>query len=160
MLWEWIGLGVGYFLLRQLLVGQREARAIVVVMIGLATAMSCSGLEQYFVSLPADRERYVLDPEGALRDAGVFAPPGSRQRMLFEQRVNSTEPMGTFMANSLAGFLAPRLVVTWAVCRCSGSPRKLRVAGVCPARPCWWRAVIDQSRAAALAVAAASRYWF
>jgi len=116
MLWEWIGLGVGYFLLRQLLRGQREARAIVVVMIGLATAMSCYGLEQYFVSLPADRERYAVDPEGALRDAGVFAPPGSRQRFLFEQRVNSTEPMGTFaLANSLAGFLAPWLVVTLGV---------------------------------------------
>jgi O-antigen ligase len=113
MLWEWIGLGVGYFLLRQLLRGQREARAIVIVMIGLAASMSCYGLEQYFVSLPADRARYARDPEGALREAGVFAPPGSRQRVLFEQRINSTEPMGTFaLANSLAGFLAPWLVAT------------------------------------------------
>ena len=36
-----------------------------VVMIGLAASMSCYGLEQYFVSLPADRERYATDPEGA-----------------------------------------------------------------------------------------------
>ena len=123
MLWEWIGLGVGYFLLRQLLRGQHKARAIVVVMIGLATAMSCYGLEQYFVSLPADRERYAVDPEGALRDAGLFAPPGSRQRFLFEQRVNSTEPMGTFaLANSLAGFLAPGWWPRWAsACRCISS---------------------------------------
>ncbi len=116
MMWEWIGLGVGYFLVRQLLVESREIRAIVVVMIGLAAALSCFGLEQYFISLPADQARWIKDPDGVLRNAGVVAPPGSRQRVLFEQRINSTEPMATFaLANSLAGFLAPWLVVTLGV---------------------------------------------
>ena len=109
-LWQWVGLATAFFLFRQLLRGQRELRALAAVMIALAVVESAYGLHQFLVTMPADRELFARDPEEALRLARVYAPPGSRERFLFGQRVNSTEPMGTFaLANSLAGFMAPWL---------------------------------------------------
>ena len=110
--WEWAGLGLGFVLLRQFIASDRELRALVVVMIALAVVLSAYGLFQFYVSLPAVTEQYDLDPDAALRAAGVVAPPGSAARLLFQERLKSTEPMATFaLANSLAGFLAPWLIV-------------------------------------------------
>ena len=111
-LWEWIGLGLSFLLVRQLVLGRREARAVVAVMAGLAVALAVYGLYQYFYSLPATRARYDRDPEGMLAEAGLDYPRGSRERELFEKRLHSVEPLGTFaLTNSLAGFLAPWLIV-------------------------------------------------
>lgn len=110
--WEWAGLGLAFVLLRQLIADDRELRALVVVMIALAVVLSAYGLFQFYVSLPAVREQYDRDPEAVLRAAGVVAPPGSPARLLFRERLKSTEPMATFaLANSLAGFLATWLIV-------------------------------------------------
>ena len=46
MLWEWTGLGLGFFLTRQLLGGPRQTRAMVAAMIALAVALSGYGLYQ------------------------------------------------------------------------------------------------------------------
>ncbi|HJT31692.1 MAG TPA: O-antigen ligase family protein, partial [Pirellulales bacterium] len=110
--WEWVGLGLGFVLLRQLIADDRELRALAVVMIALAVVLSAYGLFQFYVSLPAVREQFDRDPEAVLRAAGVVAPPGSPARLLFRERLKSTEPMATFaLANSLAGFLATWLIV-------------------------------------------------
>ncbi|HEX7446072.1 MAG TPA: O-antigen ligase family protein, partial [Pirellulales bacterium] len=123
--WEWVGLGMGFLLLRQLVASDRELRALVVVMIAVALVVSADGLFQFYVSLPAMREEYRLHPEAVLRAAGVVAPAGSAARLLFEQRLRSTEPMATFaLANSLAGFLVPWLVMTAGVA--CGYPRGSR----------------------------------
>ncbi|MBI2827385.1 MAG: O-antigen ligase family protein [Planctomycetia bacterium] len=115
--WEWVALAVGFFLVRQLVRSEREARALTATMIALAVAMSAYGFHQFFVSMPADRELYARNPEEALRQARVVAPEGSRQRILFAQRVNSTEPIATFaLTNSLAGFLTPWLTVALGIC--------------------------------------------
>jgi len=112
-LWLWVGFGASFFLLRQLLRGDRELRALSAVMVALAVTESGYGYHQFFVTMPADRALFAQDPDEAVRIARVYAPEGSRERYLFGQRVNSTEPMGTFaLANSLAGFLAPWLTVT------------------------------------------------
>jgi len=112
VLWEWIGLGMGFFLVRQLLVTRREARAAVAVMIALAVGLSGYGLYQYAYEMPQTRARYEADPDRALREAGLWYPPGSPQRQQFEARLESPEPLATFaLTNSLAGVLAPWLVV-------------------------------------------------
>jgi len=112
VLWEWIGLGLGFFLVRQLLVTRREARAAVAVMVALAVGLSSYGLYQYAYEMPQTRARYEADPDRALRDAGLWYPPGSPQRQQFEARLESPEPLATFaLTNSLAGVLAPWLVV-------------------------------------------------
>lgn len=119
VVWEWLALLVAFWLTRQLVRTRGEARALIVVMIGLAVAEAGFGLHQYFVSLPADRAAYAADPDGSLRRSGLWYPPDSRERMLFEQRLASTEAFGTFeLANSLGGFLAAWLVVAGAAgCR-------------------------------------------
>lgn len=112
MLWEWIGLGLGYFLVRQFLATRREARAIVVVMIALAVGISGYGLYQVFYSLPQTVAVYRENPEKALREAGQPMPKDSPQRVAFDKRLESREPLATFaLTNSLAGYLAPWLIV-------------------------------------------------
>ncbi len=113
MLWEWVGLGLGYFLARQFLAAPRERRAAAAVMIALSTGLAGMGLYQYFVELPATRAAYVRDPEATLRDADLDDLADPQQRRAFEDRLNSPEPMATFaLTNSLAGFVAPWLVLT------------------------------------------------
>ncbi len=112
MLWEWIGLGVGFFLTRQLVEGRREARALVAVMIALGVALASYGLYHAGYEMPKARQLYAQDPDAALRTEGMWFAPGSPGRMAFENRLKSVEPLGTFaLTNSLAGYLAPWLVV-------------------------------------------------
>jgi len=116
MLWEWVGLGLGYFCFRWLLVIPREMRAVVAVMLGLAVVLSTLGLEQVLVSMPADREAYRDNPDAVLRTLGQWYPPGSPERQAFESRLSANEPLATFaLTNSLAGYLGMWLVVGAAI---------------------------------------------
>jgi len=112
-LWIWLGMGAAYFVVRLAISSPREARGLLAVMISLAVSLGSYGLYQHFVELPETRARYEQDRERLMREAGlanVMADPGARQA--YENRVQSREPFGTFaLANSLAGFLTPWLVV-------------------------------------------------
>ena len=144
MLFEWLALGLVFFLTRQLVRTRREARALVAVMIALAAALAVYGYYQVFVGLPAARAEYAANPDEALKDVGQWAPAGSAERLRFERRLASDEPMATFaLTNSLAALLAPWLLVAtgiaWgqmAALRRGGAP------GVVAARlapRCWSR---------------------
>ena len=112
MLWEWVALGLAFFLVRQLFTQRREVRAAVAVMIALAVALSTYGLYQYFYELPATRAMFAEDPTGMLRESGMEFGENTTARGLFEARLESVEPFATFaLANSLAAYLAPWLVV-------------------------------------------------
>jgi hypothetical protein len=113
MLWEWIGLGLGFFLVRQLVDCGREVRALVALMAALAVAHSIYGLYQHLHTIPATQEAYEADPNAALRDAGLWYPEGSPERRQFEDRLlYGREPFSTFsLTNSLAGYLVPWLAV-------------------------------------------------
>lgn len=112
MTWEWIALGGSFLIARQLVSPGREARALLVVMVAVAAALGGYGLYQYSYELPQTRALYEHDPDAALREAGLWYEPGSPERELFEDRLDSTEPLATFaLTNSLAGYLAPWLVV-------------------------------------------------
>jgi len=112
MLWEWIAAGLAFLLARQLIVTAREQRAAVAVMIALAVGLSGYGLYQYRYELPLTRAQYAADPDAAMRAAALWYPPGSPERRLFEDRLFSPEPIATFaLTNSLAGYLAPWLVM-------------------------------------------------
>jgi O-antigen ligase len=116
MLWEWVAMGIAFFLVRQLFTGRREARAAVAVMIALAVALSTYGLYQYFHELPATRAMYEENPTGVLLEAGMAFGEDTTARELFENRLASVEPFATFaLANSLAAYLAPWLVVALAI---------------------------------------------
>ncbi len=125
MLWEWVAFGLGFLLARQLVVGRREAKALIAVMIGLAVALAGYGLYQYYHELPETRDEYFRDPDKVLREAGMWFPPGSRERELFETRVYDIHPLGTFaLTNSLAGYLAPWLVLTAGIGVSAGLSRR------------------------------------
>ena len=111
-LWQWLTFGVLFFLTRQTLRTPTAIRAMVAVMLALAVTLSSHGLYQYAVELPANRAAFERDPEGTLRLTGIDAPPGSPARQQLVDRIYSLEPMATFaLTNSLAGFLAPLLVL-------------------------------------------------
>ncbi len=113
MLWEWTSLGLVYFLTRELVRTAAQSRALIAVSIALAVVLAAYGYHQYFVSMPADRAQYALDPDAMLRQSGQWYAPESAERTQFENRLRSTEPMATFaLANSLAGYLVPWLLVT------------------------------------------------
>ncbi|MBN1395968.1 MAG: O-antigen ligase family protein [Pirellulales bacterium] len=127
--WEWVALGLCFLLARQLIETPREARAMAAVMISLAVALSVYGICQRKYELPASLEKYRADPDRALRDAGLWYPPDSPQRKLFEDRLAGDEPMATFaLTNSLAGFLAPWLVVLAGIA-CSDLRNRKRTLG-------------------------------
>jgi hypothetical protein len=158
--WEWAGLGIGFLLLRQLLRSGPEKRATCVVMIGLALTLSLDGIYQFTVEHPATREVYRTHPDQVLRNLGIDAPPGSPTRTLFEERLRSSEPTATFaLANSLAGFLTPWLLMTlatgwlgWRVeVGAKAGHRLLWAAGLC-ALPMGLCLVLTKSRAGYLAV--------
>ncbi len=116
MLWEWLGLGIAFFLARQAFSSGLQRRTVGAVMVALAVAVSIYGIYQYSVELPATRDFYEHASDQKLRKEGVWFPPGSFEREAFEQRLASLEPMATFaLTNSLAGFLAPWALVALGV---------------------------------------------
>ena len=159
--WQWVALATMFFLIRQLINSAREIRAVAAVMISLAVAMSAYGFHQFFYSIPRDQARFAADPEGALQEAGVVAPPDSRARELFEQRINSSEPMATFaLANSLAGFLAAWLTVSLGICAAECAMRARNLWLWLPAAACALLIlgclILTKSRAAFIATAVGS----
>ena len=125
MLWEWVAYGLCFLLARQLIVTRREARAVIGVMVALAVALAAYGLYQYYWELPATRAEFFRNPAAAMREAGVWYEPGSRDFELFLARLDTYKPMATFgLTNSLAGFLAPWLVVTAGIGVGAGLRRK------------------------------------
>jgi O-antigen ligase len=113
MLWEWAALGTSFLLARQLLDGVKERRAMVAAMVAMAVVLAVFGLFQYFVEFPATQRLFEKDPLGQLREARMNYQPGSPEYRLFYDRLKSAEPTASFaLTNSLAGYLAPWLVVS------------------------------------------------
>jgi hypothetical protein len=79
-------------------------------MIGLAAGSSVYALYQFLVSMPRLRSQFRNDPAPFLQSEGI--ENGTAMALQFYNRVMSAEPMGPFnLTNSLAGFVAPWLVV-------------------------------------------------
>ncbi|MGI8981176.1 MAG: O-antigen ligase family protein [Pirellulaceae bacterium] len=111
-LWIWVNYGIGAFLLRQLITSSVHSRAVVAVMVALAICLSTHAYYQYFVSQPAFQKAYKADPEKFLKEAGYSTDKQSVERKHLEDRLFSSEPVSTFsLTNSLAGFLAPWLII-------------------------------------------------
>jgi hypothetical protein len=115
MLWDWVAMGLVFLLARQILSTQRDARAAIVVMLGLACGMSAVAVHQFFVTMPADAAVYDAakhSTESLFEQTGQWLLPGSNARMQFEARLESRLPAATFaLSISLAGFLVPWLVM-------------------------------------------------
>ncbi len=113
--WEWIAMGCCFFLVRQLIRRPSEGRAVAAAMIALAVGLSAVAIYEVAYELPQKRKAYEADRDGEIRKALGVEPnseidPLARRR--FEARLYSPEPVASFiLANSLAGYLAPWLIV-------------------------------------------------
>ena len=122
LLWQWVGLGVSFFLLRQLITTRAAARALLVVMIALASGLACLGFHQRFVEFPRNVRQYEQTPQAVLQEYGFTATATAPELRHFEDRLRSTEPFATFaLANSFAGFLVPWLVIVLGLALTAGS---------------------------------------
>jgi hypothetical protein len=133
MLWEWCGVAATYFLMRQVLTAPAARHSLLLVIAAAAVSLSGLGLWQHYRGFAGTRRDYQktkselesLEREGRPADfsaannwdramqrvradlvhMGVPADEGAR--IMWEQRLNSTEPIGVFaLANTLAGILA------------------------------------------------------
>ena len=110
-MWSWVSFAVIAVLLRQLVRGASEAKAVCSAMMAIAVCLAVMAFYQAFITYPAQRATYERDKDAALERAGIHAPEGSALRKQFEARLYSSEPTATFsLTNSLAGYLAPWLV--------------------------------------------------
>ena len=132
MLWEWCGLGATFFLARRLLVSPAERREMLLALAAAAVMLSALGLWQHYVGYAESRREYEAikserealtrlgrpaDPRTALEWdrslqrvqaelARMNIPSDEGALMMWEQRLNSTEPFALFaLANTLAGLL-------------------------------------------------------
>ncbi len=123
--WEWCGVVVGWFLLRQACRQEAFRRDLLMGLMATGTAVAGLGLYQHYVDFPQLAAKYgpLFD---RLRVAGPTEAATIRQKLaidqipvdgpgvkLFEMRLrDSREPLGFFaLANTLGGFLAVCLVL-------------------------------------------------
>lgn len=139
MIWEWIALGLTFFLVRQTVRTGAECRTLMLVLLATAVSLSGLGLSQHFggaadvirevEALQSRWERLQREgrPEDPVRaaewdaearrlewewmDLGIPANPG--ERILWEKRLTkSREPFAMFaLTNTLAGLLMTSLVL-------------------------------------------------
>ena len=116
-LWLVVSYGVAVLLWRQMLRPATRVQILLLLMLWLATTLAGWGVFQTAYSFPRLRREYAQNPTQLLVEQGLPAEAGSPHRELFENRLQSTEPLASFaLTNSLAGFLAPWLIVAvwWA----------------------------------------------
>ncbi len=163
VLWQWVSFGAVFFLARQMLRTETHCRALCVVMIAMAVCLSAHGYAQYFYEDPLQRERFENaseeQREEMFREAGLeYAAPDSPLRKHFYDRLNSREPRSTFaLTNSLAGYLAPWLIVALGIGLTSWGTDKLRyptlISAVCWAMVIGGCLFLTKSRTAWIAIA-------
>ncbi len=140
MLWEWVGLGVSFFLLRQTIRTQFARQVVLLTLVSTAVPLAGLGLWQHYYwypnstttydklrneldrllaqPVPADlsntksRAQQIGQLQWELERQGI--PLEGRPRILWEQRLRaSSEPFGMFaLANSFASFLIVGLIIS------------------------------------------------
>jgi len=134
--WEWVGLGVSLFLMRQVVRSAADRNALLLAVLGVVVSTTAMGFWQHFVFYPravasyeqvrseldqltstpavadeAARQRRITELRFELMRDGIALD--GPERLLWEARLrNSTEPFGPFaLANTFAGWLAVWLLV-------------------------------------------------
>lgn len=104
--WFWVAWALVFPMARHRL-RHPDARAGTVAWLGVvAGVLAVHALHQEWISFPRTLAEFEADPARVLRDAGIDAPPGSAERMTFENRLRDGGPTATFaLANSLAGVM-------------------------------------------------------
>ena len=104
--WLWISGAAIFTAARRLFIPIQTRRAMIALLVACGLGLSVHGLHQQWISLPNSQAEYQRNPDRLLAQAGIVAPEGSAERMMFENRLFDGGPSATFaLANSLAGVL-------------------------------------------------------
>jgi O-antigen ligase len=104
--WWWVTAASVWVAARRCVSDPRSRQAILALVGAIALSLSIQAMYQHFVTIPQMWAQYKEDPESFLVSAGIDAPPGSAQRMIFENRLYDGGAAATFaLANSLAAVL-------------------------------------------------------
>jgi O-antigen ligase len=115
MAWEWGGLGLLYFLARNLPRTRAESATMAGAVVATAVAVSAYGLYQVPVEFPQFRRLYLARPDFVTLRMG-FTPGTPAAEALKQRLLYSNEAFSTFaLANSLAGFLVGPMALAFAV---------------------------------------------
>ena len=123
--WEWVGIGIGWYLLRQQSLMATFRHEMLAGVLAAGTSVALLGLYQHYIELPRMSARFgpmfdrlrqadpaeVASLRQAMADEGI--PTEEPGLTLFEKRLrDSREPLGFFaLANTLGGFLAVCLIL-------------------------------------------------
>ena len=119
--WLWIAGAAVVTSARRLLADRSSAVNVLSLLGAVAAGMAVLALHQEWISLPQTRAEYLADPDSVLRAAGIDAPRGSAQRMVFANRLLDGGATATFaLANSLAAFLPVAVLVPVGLLRAEG----------------------------------------
>jgi hypothetical protein len=184
MMWEWVGLGISYFLLRQILRGRSEGRKLLVAIVAASAVLAGLGVWQHYVSIPQTAE--IVDKQmmeltrlenatalGLSHDALRIqelrrdlrsVPQEEPARSLFLKRLRfSREPIGLFaLANSFAGLLLPAFFLAAGLVmnvRRTGSARAFFTTAVLVVLPLAFCLLLTKSRTAWVGLAAGLFTW-
>ena len=111
--WLWFAAAAIFHLARRHLNTLASRQNLVVILLMISCGLAVHGLHQYGYSLPKNRAEYRENPDAVLAMAGIEAPAGSAERMIFENRLMDGGPSATFaLANTLAGYLLAASVIS------------------------------------------------
>jgi O-antigen ligase/tetratricopeptide (TPR) repeat protein len=104
--WWWVTAASVWVAARRCVSDPGSRQAIIVLVGAIALSLSIQAMYQHFATIPQMWAQYQQDPESFLVSAGIDAPRGSAQRMIFENRLYDGGAAATFaLANSLAAVL-------------------------------------------------------
>lgn len=116
--WLWVSAAAMFTASRLVMTRLGTRRSMLALLVVCTVGLAVHGLHQYFVSLPANRLQFEQDPDSVLAIAGINAPLGSSERMMFANRLMDGGPTATFaLANSLAATLLFGVILSVGVLR-------------------------------------------
>lgn len=146
--WCWIVTSACIWTSARRVFGQSSRQVLMLVLVAGGLSLSIRAIYQHWVEIPGMIEQYQSDPDAMLAAAGFEAPPGSAQRMKFENRLFDGGASASFaLANSLAALLVMAMV--FAASMIGGMNRGPGLVGTVVIGIGLW---ITQSRSAAVAV--------
>ncbi len=102
--WDQLGILLAGFVAWNVFDDPKQWRALILTLISVGVLLTCKGLFQHFVELPAMHDELTRNPTLLFRMTGF--PPGSSQESLFLERAAQNTPTGYFsMGNILASLL-------------------------------------------------------
>jgi hypothetical protein len=127
--WEWLAMGVGFVLLRQLAVSREEQKYFFAVLLAGAVPLSVYGLYQRGYEIPQVQEKYGSDLDQLRREmeAEQGRTMDDAYLQAFQQRIQDFHVFGTYgHPNNFAGYLSlfvPGLVGAALLCARHKHPR-------------------------------------